>query len=289
MGLISPARCARPSKSLTTSHCRAFVVLSVSRFRTDVLHLDTLVLPNIRAGFRASTNPARLLGRDLYRKLRIAEGVDQGFYPVAFFTEGAVVAVVGGISRDIIRTEEGVNCHAGIPFLEGENHFINSAEQTGDSLEDTAVIIHTFSPSTHTDTCGYGSHQEDDVLVFYPGDHIVPEKHLTAGDIFRLDDIDGLMSVHGKEAGFHQLLGQKCADYLGAVQADDGVHDGIMHILLSQGVGSLLCFGHPGLGKCHINIIVDVGMVGGKMTGYGPDRCYTCVSSGIKFHNTGFI
>ena len=84
-----------PISPRTTSHCRAFVVLSVSRFRTIVLHLDTLVAPYAHSVLHASMRPDGRTVLDLYHKFRIAEGVDQGFYAMAFLTEWAVVAVVG--------------------------------------------------------------------------------------------------------------------------------------------------------------------------------------------------
>ena len=62
-----------------------------------------------------------------------------------------------------------------------------------------------------------------------------------------------------------QLLGQVGADNLGAVQAEDGVHNGAGHIMLRQSLGSQLGLALAGLQGGHVQIAVDVGVVGGKM------------------------
>ena len=70
------------------------------------------------------------------------------------------------------------------------------------------------------------------------GYQVVPEDQLAGGVVLWGDHIDGLVGIDGDKAGPVQLLGQVGADNLGAVQAEDGVHNGAGHIMLRQSLGT---------------------------------------------------
>ena len=103
------------------------------------------------------------------------------------------------------------------------------------------------------------------MLVADHGLQVIPEQQLAGCVVLRCDHVDGLVGVDGDKSGPAQLLGQVGADNLGAVQAEDGVYNGGGHIVLYQGLGGQLGLALAGLQGGHVQIAVDVGVVGGKM------------------------
>ena len=76
------------------------------------------------------------------------------------------------------------------------------------------------------------------------GDHrggVFAEKQLAAGGVLRRDDVDRLVGIHIRIAGLCQLTGHAGADDLGAVQAEDRVHNGRRLVLSHQLGGGSAC------------------------------------------------
>ena len=98
------------------------------------------------------------------------------------------------------------------------------------------------------------------------GLNIITEDHLTTGVAFRLQHIDGLVLIDGAETALGQLDANESAQHGGAVQTDDGIHRGIVdetgHQLISGGFG----LAEAGLVIGDINVVVDVAVVGCKVT-----------------------
>ena len=68
------------------------------------------------------------------------------------------------------------------------------------------------------------------------------------------DDVDGLVGVDGGQARVAQLLGEVSPDDLGAVQAEDGVHNGGDHVGPHQGFGRSLRLALAGLQGGHVQV-----------------------------------
>ena len=73
------------------------------------------------------------------------------------------------------------------------------------------------------------------------------------------------MGVQGQEAALCQLLCQKRSDDLCSFHAYDGIHDHVVQVHMYQCPGDLLGLTDAALDGRQIDIIIGVGMVGGKM------------------------
>ena len=97
------------------------------------------------------------------------------------------------------------------------------------------------------------------------GRGIFAEQQLAAGGVFRRDHIDGLVGVHVYIAVAGQLAGHAGADDLGAVQAEDGIHDGGVGIRADQFQCHGARFGKAGLLHGNVNVIIDMAVACGKV------------------------
>ena len=95
---------------------------------------------------------------------------------------------------------------------------------------------------------------------------VLPEDKLAVRVVFRFDHVDGLVRIDGQKARLGQGLRQAGADHLGALQAQNGVHNGGAHVFFHQFFGHGLRLAQAGFHGGHINIIIDVAVVGGKVT-----------------------
>ena len=112
----------------------------------------------------------------------------------------------------------------------------------------------------------HGSREDQHMLV---GDHrrsIVAEHHLTVADELGREDIDRLVSVQIHEARVGQLLGNKRADDLGAVQTDDCVDHGVGAVERDDLFRDRLRLGHTVFLRCHVDIIIRVAVHGREMS-----------------------
>ena len=104
---------------------------------------------------------------------------------------------------------------------------------------------------------------------------VVPEDHLVVDAILRLQHIDGLVGIDGAEAALGQLGSHAGTQNRGTVHTQDGIHRGIVDKMGNQLTGAVLGLTETGLLISNINVVVDVGVVGGKMALGHPQRCFT--------------
>ena len=95
---------------------------------------------------------------------------------------------------------------------------------------------------------------------------ILTEDHLTGGGVLRRYDIHGVMLVGGADAGGGHLLGKARAQDLGPVQAQHRVDDERMVELDDQLLRRLPGLGQAVLGVGHVDVVVDVAVVGGEVS-----------------------
>ena len=81
--------------------------------------------------------------------------------------------------------------------------------------------------------------------------------------MLRRDDVDRLVGVHIRIAGLCQLTGHAGADDLGAVQAEDRVHNGRRLVLSHQLGGGSACLRQAELCQGDTNVVVDMAVAGG--------------------------
>ncbi len=217
----------------------------------------------------------------VFLQLRVAEGIDHRLNADFLLTERARIAVIGSIVRYIVTGKNGVDRNA--------VHFTDRTEQRSNAANQSAVIAHTFNAAANADAGCNGCHQQNDILAAHHRFNVFTEKQLAVCRAFRANDINGLMCIVDGVSGILQLLCKECADYVRAVQTDDGVNrSGIVGILLCQNMGTFCRFIQAGLDRCQINIIIDVRVIGDKMSGNRLQRCNARIFSRGKFHHFRF-
>ena len=144
---------------------------------------------------------------------------------------------------------------------------VDGGEDGGNAGHGAAVVEDGFDGLVDGQAGGDRRHQQQHMLAADHGLEVVTEDHLAVGVVLRGNHIDGLVAVDAHKAGAGEFLGQIGAHNLGAVQADDGIHDGGGHILLHQ----IFRHGHglalTGFQGGDVDVVVDVGVVGGEMSG----------------------
>ena len=202
--------------------------------------------------------PARSAGPwDFTLQLRIAEAVDQGVDFLPGLAVGALPVVVAGVAGKVLNgvdRPDGVALHLVYGAVNGR-HTRHGAAVIGDGLQGALGGI----------ARGNGSHEHQNVLAPDHALGIVPENDLGVGIVFRLQDIDGLVGIDGAEAALGQLLGKAGAHHTGAVQAQYGVHRGVIHEIGHQLPRAVLGLAEAGLLIGDIHIVIDVGVIGCKM------------------------
>ena len=113
---------------------------------------------------------------------------------------------------------------------------------------------------------------------------IVPENNLGVGVVLRLQNIDGLMGIDGAEAALGQLLGKAGAHHAGTIQAQYGIHRGVVDEIGNQLPRTVLRLAEAGLLIGDVHIVIDVGMIGCKMAPGDAKRC-TAMANG-HFHQS---
>ena len=142
----------------------------------------------------------------------------------------------------------------------------DGGEDRGHADHHAAVIIERVNRREGGLARCDGCRQNQDVLVMHHRREVVAENHLAAADKLGRDDIYRLVGVHVDEVVQRQLARHAGADDLGAVQADDRVHDrggsvGGDHLLRNR-----LCLGKTGFLRGDIHVVVGVAVHGGKVS-----------------------
>ena len=105
----------------------------------------------------------------------------------------------------------------------------------------------------------------------FAADHhlvVLSDNHLARKIVLRRHDINGFVGIHGHNACAGEFFGHVCADYFHAVHADNGIHDGIVVVVLGHGPGSLHSLALPALHGIQFNIVIDMGIGRCKMSVY---------------------
>ena len=95
---------------------------------------------------------------------------------------------------------------------------------------------------------------------------IITENNLGIGIVFGLYNVNGLVLIDGMEAGFGQFLGNTGTQNSSAVQTQDRIDGGIIDKMGNQLVSNVLRFTQTGLLVGDINIVIDMGVIGGEVT-----------------------
>ena len=183
-----------------------------------------------------------------------AEAVYQGVQPAATLAVGAVPVVIALVIGKVFHGIDGTDGIAA--------DFIHRAVNRGNACHPAAVVTDGLDGALGSIAGGNGCHKDQNMLAPDHGLHIVPENNLGVGIVLRLQNIDGLMLVDGAETGLGQLLGNAGTQNSGAVQAEDGIHGGIVNKMGDQLVRAVLRFTQTCLLVSDINIVIDMGVIG---------------------------
>ena len=194
---------------------------------------------------------------------------------LACLAQGALAGVIAGVIGQAGGVKDGSHRDAGARGGGGKDG--------GQAGHHAAVVVDSLDRGLRRVAGGDGGGQDEHMLALDHGGQIVTQDDLAAGGVLRGNDVDGLVGVHVGEAVFRQLVGQTGADDLGAVQAEDRVHDGVVlvggHQLFGHGFG----FGQAGFLGGHVDVIVDMAVAGGKMA-FGHAQEQTALIGGKLYH-----
>ena len=142
---------------------------------------------------------------------------------------------------------------------------MGGGKNSGKACHGAAVVVHGLHSGLHGVAGGDGSGQNEHMLALDHGGQIVAQDDLAAGGVLRGDHINGLVGVHVGKAVLGQLVGKAGADDLCAVQAENGIHDGVVLVGSHQLFCHSLCLGKAGLLGGDIDIVIDVAVAGCEM------------------------
>ena len=164
---------------------------------------------------------------------------------------------------------------------------LNGAEDRRNPHQTAAVIPQTFQGTADGFAGGYRGKQQKN--IFSPNHFlgIVPEDHLIIGVGLGCDNTDIIAAVEHPGARLGKLICQESADHLRAFQADNRINGRRSEIGPRQLHRRVFRHAVKTLDTGHIHIIVDMGVVGGKMPGNNADF-YAFVAAGGNFLNPGF-
>ena len=145
-------------------------------------------------------------------------------------------------------------------------HLVHRPIDSRHSADLAAIVLDGLDRPLGGKARGDGGHQHQHMLAPDHGLNVLPEDDLRIGIVFRLHYIDGLMGVDGAKARFGQLLGNAGAQHRGAVQTQHRIHRHIIDKAGNQLIGTVPSLAETGLLIGDVHIVVDMGMVGHKMS-----------------------
>jgi hypothetical protein len=96
--------------------------------------------------------------------------------------------------------------------------------------------------------------------------------------------VNGLVRVEVDKVALGQLVGKASANDLGAVKAENGIHNGVGSVIGNQLLSNCLCLGKTGLLGGYVNIIIDMAMTGCKVSlGHAKKQISVFGSDFIRF------
>ena len=197
-------------------------------------------------------------------KFGVAVAVDHGVDLGMLLAVGAFVRREILIIRNILQREQGVDRNS-VAFFHG-------AEQGADSSELPVVILDAFHSPADGLSGSYRRNHQEHPLVPNNRLDVIPENHLVVGIGFRSDNSEVGVVIDCGDAGLGKLLRQLSADDAGAFQTDNHVYR-CGGISFRQFLSRKLGFFIVRFDIRHINVIVYMGMAGGKMArnNFNPD------------------
>ena len=145
-------------------------------------------------------------------------------------------------------------------------HLVHRPIDSRHSADLAAIVLDGLDRPLGGKARGNGGHQHQHMLAPDHGLNILPENDLGIGVVFRLHHIDGLVGIDGAEARFGQFLGNAGAQHRSAVQTQHRIHRRIIDKAGNQLIGTVPSLAETGLLIGDVHIIVDMGMVGHKMS-----------------------
>ena len=138
------------------------------------------------------------------------------------------------------------------------------------------TLINQFLKILCRNTRGDRCRKDQDVLALDHGQNAVTEDHLAALRILGRDHVNGLVRIHIHEVRLGQGICKACADDLGAVQTQDGVHRRGDIVIRQQLLRHRLGLRQTHLLGGHVDIIIGMAVTGGKMaTGHAQKQILT--------------
>ena len=191
-------------------------------------------------------------------ELGVAVAVYQGVDFLAGLAVGAVPIVIACVAGQVV---DGIDGADGVAL-----HGLHGGVDGGHTGYIAAVVVDGLQRLLGGETGGHGGHQHQHVFAPNHIDVIVPENDLGVGVVLRLQNIDGVVGVDGAETTLGQLFGHAGAENRGAVQAENGVDRGVVDEIRHQLMSAVLGLAESGFLISNIHKIIDVGMIGGKMS-----------------------
>lgn len=196
-------------------------------------------------------------GFEITLQRAVAEAVDQSVQTLALLAVGAFPVIEALVIGNILHGIDGADRIT--------RHLIHRPVDGGNARHIAAVVADGLNRPFGGKAGGDRGHQDQHVLAGDHGLDVVPKDDLGVGVVFRLQNVDGLMLVDGPEAGLGQFLGDAGTQNSGAVQTQDGIHRGIIDKMRHQFIGAVLGFTQAGLLIGDVDVVIDVGMIGGEM------------------------
>lgn len=184
--------------------------------------------------------------------------IDQRVDLLATLAHGAFVGGTAHITGQVLRIEDRVDGIARAGFHGGEDG--------ADARNRAAVILDRLNRRLSRVARGNRTGEDEHVFALNHGHDIVAEEELTARGVLGRDDVYGLVGVHIGEISPRQLICKAGADDLGAVEAKNGVNNGVCLIVRNKILGNGSCLGKTCFLRGHVDIIVYMAVACGEMT-----------------------
>ena len=175
---------------------------------------------------------------------------------------------IAGVIRQVVGIEAGTHRVAA--------HLFGGGKDRGDTHHAATVIIHRLNGTQRGVAGGHRSGQDQHMLALHHGYHIIPQHQLATHRMLGGQHVDSLVGVHIHIPIVGQLIRQAGADYLGAVQTQDGIHRRRDIVIRQQLLRHGLSLRQTHLLGGHVDIIIGMAVTGGKMTtGHAQKQIFT--------------
>ena len=190
-------------------------------------------------------------------KLRISKAVYKSVDLFSFLAHGAFV---GGIALIVFQVSGGEDGANGIAHA-----LVGGCENSADARNVSVVVFYRLNSRLCGVTCGNRRVEDQHILTLDHGDSVVAEEKLASDGVLGGNYVYRLVGVDVSVALLRQLTGNTSAYDLSAVEAEDGVNDGVLCVIGNK----LLCYslrlGKTCLLRRNVDVIVNMAVAGCKM------------------------